>query len=91
MKFATLLTPSGVYMSKTPFFKDTAIGPMIPKDMKYNLHCGEVRGNILPPSHGTNTSCSEVKYKSKRSSLETKNTLQIENGSLSFNETLHKQ
>ena len=52
---------------------------MTPKEMKYNLHYGDVL-DVLPPPHGTNTSCSE-----------TKNTLRIENGSLGFIETLHKQ
>ena len=31
---------------------------MIPKEMKYNLHYGDVREDALPPPHGTNTSCS---------------------------------
>ena len=42
---------------------------MIPKEMKYNLHYGDVRGDVrgddLPPSHGTNTSCCVVKKTSK--------------------------
>ena len=25
--------------------------PVIPKEMKYNLHYGEVRGDVLPPPH----------------------------------------
>ena len=58
MKFATLLTPSSVYN----IFKDSTIGPMIPKEMKYNLHYGKVRGDVLPPPHGTNTSCSVVSH-----------------------------
>ena len=37
MKFATLLTPSSIYMSRTPIFKYTTLGPMIPKEKKYNL------------------------------------------------------
>ena len=28
---------------------------MITKEMKYNLHYDEVRGDVLPPPHGTNT------------------------------------
>ena len=32
--------------------------PKDPKEMKYNLHYGKVRGDILPPPHGTNTGCS---------------------------------
>ena len=31
---------------------------MIQKEMKYNLHYGDVREDVLPPPHGTNTSCS---------------------------------
>ena len=37
------------------------MGQMIPKEMKYNLHYGKVRGDVLPPPHDTNTSCSVVK------------------------------
>ena len=43
MKFAILLTPSSVYMSRT-----ISIGPMIPKEMKYNLHYGDVPADVLP-------------------------------------------
>ena len=28
---------------------------MIPKEMKYNLHYDDVRVDVLPPPHGTNT------------------------------------
>ena len=28
---------------------------MISMETKYNLHYGKVRGDILPPPHGTNT------------------------------------
>ena len=31
------------------------MGPMIPKEMKYNLHYDKVGGDILPLPHGTNT------------------------------------
>ena len=48
-------------------------------------------GVVLRSSHGIITSCSEVKLKSERLFLETMNTLQIEDGSLGFIETLHKQ
>ena len=37
------------------------MGPMIPKEMKYNLHYGDVREDILSPPHGTNTSRNVVK------------------------------
>ena len=39
------------------------MGSMILKEMKHtcNLHYGEVRGDVLRPPHGTNTSCSIVK------------------------------
>ena len=44
-------------MSSTPFSNIiTAMGPMIPKEMKYNLHYGDVRGDVLPPPNDTNTS-----------------------------------
>ena len=42
------------------------MGPMIPKEMKYNLYYGKVRGDVLPPPHGTNTSCSVVKKNVKK-------------------------
>ena len=42
-------------------FKYTTMCPMILKEMKYNLHYGDVRGDVLLPPHGTNTSCSVVK------------------------------
>ena len=38
------------------------MGPMIPKQMKYNLHYGDVRGDVVPPPLGTNTSCSVKTY-----------------------------
>ena len=46
----------------TPF-SDSTMGPMIPKEMKYNLHYGKVRGDVLSPTHGTNTSCSKINVK----------------------------
>ena len=55
------------------------------------MHYGEVRGDVLRPPHGSNASCIEVKEKSKRLPMGTKNTLQIENEGLSFIETFHKQ
>ena len=42
-------------------FKYTTMDQMIPKEMKYNLHYGDVRGDVLQPPHGTNTICSVVK------------------------------
>ena len=47
MKFATLLTPSSVYMSSS-IFKYTTVGPRIPKEMKYNLHYGDLQTCIWP-------------------------------------------
>ena len=44
-------------------FEDITMGPMIPKGMKYNLHYGEVRGDVLRQPHDTNTSCSVVNVK----------------------------
>ena len=37
------------------------MGPMIAKEMKYNLHYGKVWGDVLLLPHDTNTSCSVVK------------------------------
>ena len=34
------------------------MGPMIAKEMRYNLHHGDVRGDVLPPPHGSNMSFS---------------------------------
>ena len=62
MKYATLLTPSSVYMKS--IFKHTKMGCMIPKEMKNDLHYSDVRGDVLPPPHGTNTSCGIVKQTS---------------------------
>ena len=42
------------------------MGPMIPKETKYNLHYGKVRGDVLPPPHGTNTSCCVLNKKVKK-------------------------
>ena len=41
MKFATLITPASVH-EQNSIFKDTIMGPMIPKEMKYNLHYGDL-------------------------------------------------
>ena len=35
-------------------FEDTRMGLVIPKEIKYNLHYGDVRGDVLQPPHGTN-------------------------------------
>ena len=37
------------------------MGQMIPKEMKYNLLYGEVRGDVLRPPRGTIICCSVVK------------------------------
>ena len=42
---------------------------MIPKEMEYNLHYGDVRGDVPLPPHGTNTSCSVVKINVKKISM----------------------
>ena len=42
-------------------FKYPTIDPTIPKEMKYNLHYGDVREDVLRSPRGTNTSCSVVK------------------------------
>ena len=41
--------------------KYTTMGPMILKEMKYNLHYCDVRGDVLPPPYDTNTICNVVK------------------------------
>ena len=47
-------------------FKCTIMGPMISKETKYKLHYGKVQGEVLPPSHATNTSCSVEKINVKK-------------------------
>ena len=37
-------------------FKITRMGSMIPKEIKYNLHYNDVRGEFLRPPHGTTPS-----------------------------------
>ena len=64
---------------------------MIPKEVKYNLHYGDIRGAILPPPHGTNTSCSVVRYTSKDCLWKRRTHYGLENGSLGFIEILHKE
>ena len=66
------------------------MGPMIPKEMKYNLHYGNIRGDFLPPPHGTNTTMcttenTEAQRKKKNAidgalerSVEKKNTVRLE-------------
>ena len=76
MKFATLLTLSSVYMNS--IFKCTTMGAMIPKEMKYNLYYSKVRGDVLPPTYGTNTSLP----------FETKNTPKNENRKLGLIKSL---
>ena len=39
------------------------MGPMIPKEMKYNLHYGKVWGDVLPPSHYYQLRCSKINVK----------------------------
>ena len=72
MRFATLLTPSSVFKSRTSFSNIPQLDPVIPKETKYDLHCCDVRGDLLPPPHDTNTSCSVVKSTSERLPWETK-------------------
>ena len=38
------------------------MGPMIPKEMIYNLHCGDVRGDVPLPPHGTDTRNSDPRW-----------------------------
>ena len=40
------------------------MGPMIQKEMKYNLHYGNVRGDVLPPPHGTTPAAPDYKLSS---------------------------
>ena len=52
--------PSSEY-EQNSILKYTTMSQMIPKEMKYNMHYGDVRGDVLPTPHGTNTRCSVVK------------------------------
>ena len=40
-------------LKRYSIFKITRIGSMIPKEIKYNLHYDDVRGDFLRPPHGT--------------------------------------
>ena len=65
------------------------MGSMIPKEIKYNLHYDDVRGNFLRPPHGTTPATAE-KHKSKKElPLETKKTQNHENRRLCLIECLH--
>ena len=61
MKFATLPYALLRIQKQNSIFKYTRMGPLIQKEMKYNLHYGDVRGDILPPPHGINMTSSVVK------------------------------
>ena len=52
---------------------------MIPKEIKYNLHHGDVRGDFLLPPHGTTPDTAEKNKCQKGLPLETKNTQNHEN------------
>ena len=53
INFATPLTPSSIYMSSTPFSKISKWVQWSKMKWKYNLHFGEVLGDILWLPHGT--------------------------------------
>ena len=65
---------------------------MIQKEMKYNLHHGEVRGDVLWPPYSTKhqQQCSKINVK-KDCLLKQRTHYRLENGSLGFIVTLHKQ
>ena len=44
---------------------------MIPNEIKYNLHCDDVRGDLLRPPHGTTPATVEQNKCQKRLPLET--------------------
>ena len=52
-------------MSKTPFSKIQHWAQYSKRKLKYNLHYGEVQGEVMRPPHGTNTRGSEVKKNPK--------------------------
>ena len=62
---------------------------MIPKEIKYNLHYDDVRGDFLRPPHGTTPATVESNKSQKGLSLETKNTQNHENRRLGLIESLH--
>ena len=52
MKFATLLTPSSVYMSRTPF--TITMSPVTPKEMKFQCNrVSDLRFYVFGVSKGT--------------------------------------
>ena len=47
-------------------FKSPRMGWMIPKDIKYNLHYGEVRGDVLRPQHGDTVAMTNIGLQTKK-------------------------
>ena len=64
---------------------------MIPKEIKYNLHYDDVRGDFLRPPPGTAPDTVEKNKSQKGLPLETKNTQNHENRRLGLIESLHMQ
>ena len=60
MKFAVPPTPSSVIMSRTQY-QIYHNGSYDPPKKEYNLHYGDVRGDVLSRPHDINISCSVVK------------------------------
>ena len=48
-------------LQQNSIFKFTTTAPMIPKEMEYSPYYGDVRGDVLPLPHGTNTSSIVIK------------------------------
>ena len=64
---------------------------MIPKETNYNLYYDKVREDVNGRHEALKTNGSEVKLKSRRLPLETKNTQKNENRRLGFIKSLHIQ
>ena len=67
------------------------MGSMIPKEIKYNQHYDDVRGDILRPIHDITQATVEYNNSQKGLPLETKNTQNHENHRLGLIESLHMQ
>ena len=65
------------------------MGAMIPKEIKFNLHYDDVRGDFLCPPQGTTPTTVEQSKSKKGLPLKIKNTQNHENRKLGLNEALY--
>ena len=85
------LHPSAGFSGRYSIFKITRMGSMIQKEIKYNLHYHDVRGDFLRPPNGTPAATVEWNKSQKGLPLERKNTQNHVNRRLGLIESLHMQ